>query len=214
VNVSDTARARAPDDQKRDAAREILRAAARFFADRGFDATSVREIVEAAGVTKPTLYYHFGSKEGLAQALLSRPLRQLLVELRDIVERSGDPVEVLVAQVEAHFDFCREEPDRARFVYALFFGPNTPGLSSQVASYGKQMTELLNETTLRLARAGVIAEERSRRCAAAVQGLITIYTADYLYQSANLEAGLARRLVEDVLLGYAADRAGGGTGNG
>ena len=42
----------------------------------GFDATSVREIVEAAGVAKPTLYYYFGSKEGLAQALLTVPLVQ------------------------------------------------------------------------------------------------------------------------------------------
>ena len=41
---------------------------------RGYDATPVRAIVEAAGVTKPTLYYHFGSKEGLAQALDPVPL--------------------------------------------------------------------------------------------------------------------------------------------
>lgn len=210
--VSEPARTMVPDEQKRDAAREILRAAARFFADRGFDATSVREIVEAAGVTKPTLYYHFGSKEGLAQALLSRPMRRLLEELRSIVERPGDPVEALADQIEAHFAFCREEPDRARFVYALFFGPNTPGLSSQVALYGKQMTELLNETTRRLARSGMISEDRSLRCAVAVKGLITIYTADYLYQGANLEMGLARRLVEDVLVGFASDRTCVGPG--
>ncbi|MEW4571193.1 TetR/AcrR family transcriptional regulator [Tautonia sp. JC769] len=212
--MSDTVRATAPDKQKGDAAREILRAAARLFADRGFDATSVREIVEAAGVTKPTLYYHFGSKEGLAQALLSRPLGQLIDELRGIVERSSDPLEALVAQVEAHFAFCREDPDRARFVYALFFGPNSPGLSSQVANYGKQMTELLIETTRRLANAEILAEDRARRCAAAVQGLITIYTADYLYQGANLEAGLARRLVEDLRAGFGAVRASDGTGIG
>ena len=40
-------------------ARHIARAAARLFAERGYDATSVREIVEAAGVAKPTLYYYF-----------------------------------------------------------------------------------------------------------------------------------------------------------
>ncbi|WP_315852019.1 TetR/AcrR family transcriptional regulator [Tautonia rosea] len=203
----------AEDDQKRDTSREILRVAACLFADRGFDATSVRAIVEAAGVTKPTLYYHFGSKEGLAQALLSRPMQSLLEELRSIVHRTGDPVEALVDQVEAHLAFCREEPDRARFLYALFFGPNTPGLSSQVALFGRQMTELLNEATHRLGRAGVISEERSRQCAAAVQGLITIYTAEYLYQGANLEAGLARRLVEELLFGFASGRADIGTGN-
>ena len=51
-------------------ARHIARAAARLFAERGYDATSVREIVEAAGVAKPTLYYYFRSKEGLRRRFL------------------------------------------------------------------------------------------------------------------------------------------------
>ncbi len=57
-------------------ARHIARTAARLFAERGYDATSVREIVEAAGVAKPTMYYYFRSKEGLAQALLTVPSDQ------------------------------------------------------------------------------------------------------------------------------------------
>ena len=45
----------------------IARVAARLFAADGYDATSVRNIVEAAAVTKPTLYYYFSSKEALAK---------------------------------------------------------------------------------------------------------------------------------------------------
>lgn len=48
----------------------VMAEAAKLFATRGYDAVSVREIVQAAGVTKPALYYHFGSKEGVARALL------------------------------------------------------------------------------------------------------------------------------------------------
>jgi AcrR family transcriptional regulator len=43
-------------------ARHIARVAARLFAARGYDATPVRAIVEAAGVTKPTLYYHSAAR--------------------------------------------------------------------------------------------------------------------------------------------------------
>jgi TetR/AcrR family transcriptional regulator len=43
----------------------ILRAAAELFAARGYNATSVREVVERAGCTKPTLYYYFQNKEQL-----------------------------------------------------------------------------------------------------------------------------------------------------
>src|SRR3954453_11473435 len=104
-------------------ARQIARVAARLFATKGYDATSVRTIVEEAGVTKPTLYYHFGSKEGLAQSLLTVPMTELVAATRAIVEEAGDPVEALVRITEVHFAFCREDPDRARFLFALLFGP-------------------------------------------------------------------------------------------
>src|SRR3954452_12701243 len=84
------------------AARDIARVAARLFATQGYEATSVRMIVEAAGVTKPTLYYHFGSKEGLAQALLTLPMSQLAQRMRSILEEPGDPIDALVQIVEAH----------------------------------------------------------------------------------------------------------------
>src|SRR3954470_18857643 len=86
-------------------ARHIAHVAARLFAARGYDATPVRAIVEAAGVTKPTLYYHFGSKEGLAQALLIVPMARLEARLRGILERPGAPAARLAELVEAHFAF-------------------------------------------------------------------------------------------------------------
>src|SRR5947209_19511022 len=99
-------------------ARHIAQVAARLFAARGYEATPVRAVVEAAGVTKPTLYYHFGSKEGLAQALFTVPMARLIEALRGALDGAGGEAEDLAAMVEAHFAFCREDPDRARFVFA------------------------------------------------------------------------------------------------
>src|SRR5829696_2658863 len=84
-------------------ARHIARVAARLFASHGYDATPVRAIVEAAGVTKPTLYYHYGSKEGLAQALLTVPISRLNDDLQKILDSPGGAVEKLVRTFEAHF---------------------------------------------------------------------------------------------------------------
>ena len=111
-------------------ARHIARVAARLFATQGYDATSVREIVEGAGVAKPTLYYYFRSKEGLAKALVSVPLSNLVEQLRQIVTTEKDPVHCLEQILEAHFAFCREDPDRSRFLYALIFGP--PGSETAI----------------------------------------------------------------------------------
>ncbi|MEV0504412.1 helix-turn-helix domain-containing protein, partial [Streptomyces spectabilis] len=53
----------------------LLAAATRLFADRGYDRTSVQEIVEAAGVTKGALYHYFGSKDDLLHEVYARMLR-------------------------------------------------------------------------------------------------------------------------------------------
>ena len=56
-------------------AERILSTALDLFAIKGYDATSVREICEAAGITKPTLYHFFGSKDGVLQALVQTGFR-------------------------------------------------------------------------------------------------------------------------------------------
>jgi AcrR family transcriptional regulator len=48
----------------------ILAKALELFSEKGYEGVSVSELTEAAGITKPTLYYYFGSKEGLFEAVL------------------------------------------------------------------------------------------------------------------------------------------------
>jgi AcrR family transcriptional regulator len=184
-------------------ARHIARVAARLFAAQGYDATSVREVVEAAGVTKPTLYYHFGSKEGLAQALLTVPMTGLVNTLRSIVGVGGDPVAVLERAFEAHFVFCREEPDRARFFFALVFGPHGSGaLVEELIGFAGAMDSQMLDAVRMLSAAGVVAADRVEDCARACCGLIRMAVMDFLYKGAALDGALARRLVGDLLWGF------------
>jgi AcrR family transcriptional regulator len=191
-------------------AAHIAQVAARLFAARGYDATSVRAIVEAAGVTKPTLYYHFGSKEGLAQALFTTPLNRLIEGVREALSGPGEPVARLEEMVEAHFAFAREDPDRARFVFALYFGPLGSGLAADLMQSSEAMTRLWAEAARNLAEAGLVAPERARACATALRGLIVIHTMDYLYrgseQGPELGPELGRQIVGDLLLGFGKTR--------
>jgi TetR/AcrR family transcriptional regulator, cholesterol catabolism regulator len=50
---------------------ELLAAAARVFAERGYAATTVREVADAAGILGGSLYYHFDSKESMVDEILS-----------------------------------------------------------------------------------------------------------------------------------------------
>jgi TetR/AcrR family transcriptional regulator, cholesterol catabolism regulator len=74
---------------------EILRLAAGLFAERGFKATTVRDIAEAAGVLSGSLYHHFNSKESIIEELLREYVDELLSDYRRIIAEDGSPREVL-----------------------------------------------------------------------------------------------------------------------
>jgi AcrR family transcriptional regulator len=192
-------------------ARQIARAAARLFAERGYDATSVRQIVEAAGVTKPTLYYHFGSKEGLAQALLTVPMTAFSARLRACLEATDDPVANLAAQVEAHFEFIREDPDRGRFYYALRFGPHGSSLAEELARFGRELGATMQEGVDRVVASGAVDPARADRFAMACWGMVVLHMMEFLYPKPGCKSavaieygpGHARAMLGDLLGGFA-----------
>jgi AcrR family transcriptional regulator len=187
-------------------ARHIARVAAQLFASRGYEATSVREIVEKAGVAKPTLYYYYRSKEGLARSLVDVPLAGLVALLRQIVATEKDPVACVERCLEAHFAFCREDPDRSRFLYALIFGPPGTEAALELESYKGELTKWTEAAIRRLAEAGLIGRERIDGCTTMCRGMIVISTLDYLYGEKPLGQDLARVLVGDLLRGFAEAR--------
>ncbi|MET9879693.1 MULTISPECIES: TetR/AcrR family transcriptional regulator [Streptomycetaceae] len=70
----------------------LLAEATRLFAERGYDRTSVQEIVEAAGVTKGALYHYFGSKDDLLHEIYGRVLRLQMQRLEAIAGKEATPV--------------------------------------------------------------------------------------------------------------------------
>jgi AcrR family transcriptional regulator len=64
----------------------LLLSALSHFAAKGYDGVQVKEVAEEAGVSKPTLYYHFGSKEGLFRQLCLVALASMAVRIQAMVE--------------------------------------------------------------------------------------------------------------------------------
>jgi TetR/AcrR family transcriptional regulator len=185
-----------------EAVAHISRVAARLFAERGYDATSVREIVEAAGVTKPTLYYHFGSKQGLAEALLTKPMTEFIESLRGLLDEAIGPVDLLRRMFAAYIALISDEPDRGRFLYAICFGPQTSSLQAEMHQFGEGIDAVTADCAGRLADAGVIEPGRVESCSQVIRGLIMSSTLDHIMLGRPLEPGLADRLVVDLLQGF------------
>ncbi|CAM4067121.1 TetR/AcrR family transcriptional regulator [Nocardiopsis gilva] len=69
--------------------RRLLTAATRLFAEKGFDRTSVQEIVDAAAVTKGAMYHYFASKDDLLAEVYERILRMQMTRLEEIAASEG-----------------------------------------------------------------------------------------------------------------------------
>lgn len=106
-----------------DTRQAIFEAAVRLFADSGYDGTSIRDIVQAAGVTKPVLYYYFDSKEHLFYSIIKEKGEQFLSNIREIVEKSGDFHERFRELVGYYIDCSRREEDMLRLFFSTGFAP-------------------------------------------------------------------------------------------
>jgi TetR/AcrR family transcriptional regulator len=100
----------------------LLTAALELFTRKGYAATSVREIVEAAGVTKPVLYYYFGSKEGIYLELMREPFGQFEA-LLDAPVGDGGAEELLFRTCDNVLQLVVEHLDTARLMYSIYYGP-------------------------------------------------------------------------------------------
>lgn len=96
----------------------IEAAAARLFAERGYGATTVEDIVHAAGVSKPMLYRHFESKKHLQMHLLERCRDELAAAaLDELIHQTGEPAERLPATVDAWFAYVERHPYESRNLF-------------------------------------------------------------------------------------------------
>jgi AcrR family transcriptional regulator len=98
-------------------------AAILLFTNRGYAATSVREIVEMAGVTKPALYYHFQSKEGIYLAILEELLMLADEAIAANLVLEGTARERLEGFLVGIFRVFETRKAEVRMMNAVFWGP-------------------------------------------------------------------------------------------
>jgi AcrR family transcriptional regulator len=104
----------------------LLNEALTLFSQRGYAATGIRDILQAAGVTQPTLYHHFAGKASLLETLIERHYGESQQRLERIVAGEATVVSKLISFVTSSFEHCCADPRVPRLMFQTYYGPTVP----------------------------------------------------------------------------------------
>lgn len=164
----------------------LLKCALDLFAARGYDGVGVQEIVEAAGVTKPTLYHYFGSKQGLLQALLESYAAPLQGALREAANYQGDLTGSLMRVAKAFFDFAQANPTYYRMQLSMWFAPKDSDPFQVIAGLNEQQYRIIEDLFFQAVRDHGNMRGRHQAYALTYIGMLNTYITLWLNGYNNL----------------------------
>lgn len=124
----------------------IMQCALNLFSDKGYDAVGVQEIVKAAGITKPTLYYYFKSKQGLLEALIQEKGNLLIERLIQAIRTPGDITEKLLRLADAYVRFSIEDEKFFMLMLSLTYYPKQNDAHQAIVPLLSKQYRLVTET--------------------------------------------------------------------
>jgi AcrR family transcriptional regulator len=145
----------------------LLLAAAQLLEEANGGAVSTRAICDRAGVQAPTLYHHFGSKDGLLDAVLKHGFGEFLASRTDTGE-DDDPIEAIRRGWDLHVRFGLENPT----FYILIYGRARPGEPCGVVTQVERMILDALRPAARQRRLRVAPEQAARQIVAASTGVV------------------------------------------
>lgn len=185
-------------------AKEAIReAAAQLFAEKGFAATSTREICQRAGITKPVLYYHFGNKGQLYEELVLDTFNEYRKELQRALRHGRTRREKLTAVLAAIFGFVRRNRNLSRMALRMTFAPERQSPAINYLELAQVDEKALAEVVREGIRRGEI-RGRVAPIAEAIHGIAMASIMGFLLTGAPpLDRTLAQHIVGLIMDGCA-----------
>lgn len=188
----------------------LLDCALTLFASQGYAATSVRDIIGAAGVTQPVLYYYCKNKEDLFRRLVRWKHDNAYEGLANLRKKTTDCAERLRILMRGSFAFSAADPRVPQLMFQTFYGPPIEG----IAEFIEALTARRYKTIVRIMADGLsdgtldggTAESLALIFCCVMDQHINIYTRIASNASA-LTPQLADHLLDVFLRGAGTDRS-------
>jgi TetR/AcrR family transcriptional regulator len=174
-----------------------------LFASKGYGGTSVREICGAAGITKPTLYHHYGSKEGVYRALVDGALEDFRSDITRALAGPGTAPERLKRVARAYFEGARSHREVVRFIFGLVHGQPGSAPATDFPTFYEGIVGLLaQEVDAGVTRGELAAGPTDVRMLLLMGALGEALCGFLIVGRPDLTPDLADRLVDTLLEGW------------
>lgn len=127
---------------------KILESALDLFYTKGYDAVGVQEIVDRAGVTKPTLYHYFGSKYGLLECLTKEYFDRFEAQMTEASQYMGDLPLTLYRFVKTCFNLTAYDARFCRFFMSMLYSAEETDTYKVVKPFADKQLALLTSVFL------------------------------------------------------------------
>lgn len=133
----------------------LIDAALTLFASQGYAATSVREIIEAVGVTRPVLYYYCQNKADLFKRVVEWTQQDAYTQLEALLTSPVGTIDRLRTILRGTFAFCAADPRIPALMFQASYGPRIP----ELADYLRGMAERRFQVIVQVVQEGLAAGE-------------------------------------------------------
>ena len=173
-------------DEKTNVKEVITEKALELFSAKGYEGVSVAELTEASGITKPTLYYYFESKEGLFEAVCKSQYERLNMVLSENAVYSPNPkvykediYPALTKVTNAYFSFAQKNKAFFRITLANMSMPASSDVFKIVEKYHFIQFDILEKMFANMAKSHGNLKGKSKTLAWSFVGTINSYISLY-----------------------------------
>ncbi|PKN86694.1 MAG: TetR/AcrR family transcriptional regulator [Chloroflexi bacterium HGW-Chloroflexi-8] len=180
---------------------ELIKSACILFSQRGYDAVGVQELVDSVGVTKPTLYHYFGSKQGVLEAIFLTYLKPFGAQLTEKCIYHHDIVKSLEDIARHYFDFARTEPGFFRLWMSIRISPPQSTAFQSLSSYLEIQHRLISNLFIKAAEHHGNLRGKQEMLATSFIGLLYIYATDAIQGNQKMDENMVYQIVHQFMYG-------------
>jgi AcrR family transcriptional regulator len=191
-----------------DVRERIFSSALRHFSDKGFAATSLREVSQDAQTTKPMIYYYFKSKEGLYSSIVQEILEEMAAVIRGGLSAEASHEQRVMTYCQRYLEHFLENEHIIALVLREVFGLGGAPMDAFAQTLGERVRQPLDEIVRSGMESGSFTNDHVGAACTAITGIMNMFILAHVFGGSPIERDMPLQQVKYYLRGLQAAESG------